>query len=73
MFVCVCVCVSLFVTYGHPNRWTKWAEIWHGGGSGPWDSLWMGVTQSCAPRVGVAGKMHTNDFFRQKEVKFGVK
>ena len=48
----------LFVTYRRPNRWTKWAEIWHEGGNEPWDGLWVGVTY-LAPSMSVAGKNPT--------------
>ena len=56
MDVCLLVCV--IVTYRRPNCWTKWAEIWHGGGDGLWDGLWMGVIHHFP--CGGRGRKHKN-------------
>ena len=51
--------VCVVVTYRRPNRLTKWAEIWHGSGDGPWDGCgWVWLTPP--PVVGAAGETHKN-------------
>ena len=51
----VCLFVCLFVTYRCSNHRTKWAEIRHGGGDGPWRFV-GGYDQATPHPVGVTGR-----------------
>ena len=60
MNVCVCLLPR------RPNQWTKWAEIWHAGGDGQWNGLWVDVI---CPSIVVTGKNAQKYRFQAQAIK----